>query len=593
MSCNIIYKGGEYNLNVSKESGVYYFSDKSQNIDCYYDTDKHKFVGNGSRKHNDVLLSALENKILSEVSDDLNNDNPTKEQLEMSEIKISDYSSTISSIWNGLNMVSVFEDVDKKTLHKYQNNPSKYNPELRKLSLYWYGQKGILNKSYELLRNLHSLRSSLKTFNIKEENIKELLYDIKILDDKLLKKDILRDIIFQTVAEGTCLGYIRGNTLDKKYIQILNLDYYIAKYRVNGVWQIEVDLYKFSNISRKSRDIPNDHMLSYDELKPNAVLDSQPVEVRRAYQRLVSKTYNLKERGKTKIRESMRYYKLNIDKTFTVKNMAKQNEVVGRPYGLPAFDDLLHKELIRASETALIDRLINIMLVVKMGETGKDGFKPSSKARTEMAKEVKRAITDNNVTGLKLLGIPYWADIKQLEVDYEIFNKDKYSAIDDDIAISLGVQGMFGGSKQQTFAGADLSLKMLFTSIFNLLEQVESNLLNHQYDVLVKKHEKSAIIRRKFTRTTDLNDNELADAYKYIMDMGGSIKRYLDAIGDIDFDEYIEQTRIEQEDLELRNILIPYLKSYTTTEEDLIKDKEPADNNQKDDGNSQSKPSTS
>lgn len=576
-------------MKITKEKGIYHFIDKSNNINCEYKGGK--FVGSGSRKYKDILNSALSESLTQEVTDDLNNLNPTQKEIDYTELMVSSYSSTIESVWNGFEMSEIFKDIDSQTLRKYQSNPVKYNPQLRKLSLYWYGQKGILSKTYDLYRNLHSLRSSTSIFNPYEEDMDERLNDIKMFDFRILKKDMLRDIIFQVAVEGTCLGYIRGNSLDKKYIQILDLEYYIARNLKNGIWQIEVDLYKFATGSNKSSiNTPSDHTLTEKELMPIDELSNQPIEVRRAYARLINKSKNARDNS-SKINKETRYYKINIDKTFVIKNMAKHNERVGRPLGLPAFDDLLHKELIRATEDAMIDRIINTMLVVKLGETGKDGFHPTDPQRKALAKEIKKAITNNNITGLKLIGLPYWATIDQLKVDLSLFDKTKYEAIDNDIAISLGVQGMFGGDKQQTFASADLSLKILFSNIFSILEQIENNLFNYQYNYILKTPEQNSIVMRKFVRTTDMNDDKLIDAYKDMMAMGGSIKKYFDAIGDIDFEEFVAQTKYEHDILKLEEVLIPYLTSYTATDTGR-----PTNDNKVDDGkgngNSQPKPST-
>jgi hypothetical protein len=534
--------------------------------------------GKGSRKYKDDIQNAVSGYVIEEISKDMNTVANYKD--DNSTVTYSEYAltaSSFSSIWNGTSE-QLYNIVSKSDLDKWLQEPVRYNKQLRNLSMYWYGLKGMIARTYELYKNIHSLDSSLKISNPLKENKAESLAKIVKFDKGINKKSLIRDIIFQTVAEGTCIGYIHGMA-SNRYIQLLNLNYYIPKKIVNGVWQVEVDLLKFATGYAESlREYPIDYVFDAKDLNPKSELLDQPDEVQRAYKRL-EMSRSITERN----------YLLNIDKTFVIKIMSKQSERLGRPAGTPSFADIIHKELIRDAEIALIDRVINMMLVVKMGEAGKEGFKPDKDLRRELATEIRKALQNQTLKGLKTIGIPYWAEIEALKTDLSLFDKEKYENIDNDIAVSLGISGLFGGSIDSSYSGGQLMTNLFVTNVYSILEQIEENVFNYQYNLLAP--EATITIKREFNRNLVLDEKTKIEIIKGLVDKGGAVKPLLDAIG-IDFETYIDQVKYEKDELEINDVFEPFQTSFTMSNDDEVGRPRTDDSGNNDEGNNTPRPST-
>lgn len=533
--------------------------------------------GKGSRKYKADIERELSDYFMKNIGEKISDRLDLFDSDEA--VLYSEYSTAsaaFSNVWNGKSD-SLYQTVSRKEIEKWIQEPVRYNKNLRNLSMYWYGLKGILARTYELYKTIHSLDSSLKISNPLKENKADLLTKVSKFDKGVNRKSLIRDIIFQAVAEGTCIGYIHGMA-SNRYVQLLNLNYYLPKKVVNGYWQVEVDLLKFvSGYADTIKDYPVDYVFNAEDLSPKAELYDQPDEVQRAFARL-QKSRSINER----------HYLLNLDKTFVIKVMSKQGERLGRPVGTSAFADILHKELIRDAEIALIDRVINLIIVAKMGSDNKEATKVSREMRKEVATEIKKGLTNQSVNGVKLLGIPHWTELEALETDLSLFDKEKYENIDNDIAVSLGISGLFGGSKDASYSGGQLMTNLFVTNVYSILEQIEENLFNYQYNLLVP--EASITIKREFNRTLVLDEKTKIEIVKGLVDKGGAIKPLLDAIG-VDFETYIDQVKYEKEELEINDIFEPFQTSFTMSNDEGGRPRT-NDNNENDDGNNTPRPST-
>lgn len=536
-------------LNIEKQNDKIHVVDKELGIDVVVSGNGYK--GKGGRKHKELIEASLNQYLLNEVTKDMKVVSGFKEGDENDPSWYNSFHSAsvnLNNIWSGTSE-SIYNTVSKQQIEKWLQKPITYNKELRKLSMYWYGLKGAINRTYELYKNMHSLDSSLKIENPLKLDIKEDLMKIYRFDKGVNRKSVIRDILFQAVAHGTAIGYVHG-TASNRYVQLLDLEYYIPKSIVNGAWQVEVDLTKFSHVNKNlTEEYPYDYQFNSKELEPKAELYAQPKEVQLAYK-------NFQDSRKAQ----ERHYLLSLNRTFVVKIMCTQSERLGRPAGTPAFSDLLHKEIIRDAEIALIDRIINMMLVLKMGETGEKGFKPNGDTRVAIAKEIKKALTNQSLKGLKLIGIPYWADIEALKTDLSLFDKEKYESIDNDIMVSLGVSGIMGGSKENSFAGGQLMSAIFMTNIYSILEQIEENLFNYQYNLLVP--DSTVTFKRIFNRAMTLDNKQKIEVLNKLVDRGGSIRYLLDAIG-VDFDEYMVNVEYEKETRKVNDIFEPFQTSFT------------------------------
>ena len=500
---------------IEKGQDSFKITDEDKNIDCIYNSGK--LSGKGSRKYKEDILNAVNIKYNDDVVNAISDISKKQKYTEMFAL-----SNTINS-WGTSTSLN---DVSIRDLHKWQKNPVAHNKQLRNLALYYYGQKGIITEVYEMYKTLPNLNSSIFCDNPIGEKYDENLLKIKQYDLNINKPTIIRGIIFEALF-GTVVGYIRN----KKQVQILDLDIYKPARKINNRWQVDCDLSCFD----KDKDLIN----------------SQPLEVQSAYVK-----YKNSKDGKDK------FYSLNIKNTFVIKVRSKDNEVLGRPVAMSSFDDLLHKELLKEAEKAIIDRIVKELIYIKLGEKGKDGYHPNSKQAKKVYDSVKSVLDDTDKGKLKFAGLPFWAEIDKLDVDLGIFDDKKYTQIDKDIMIDLGVSAILSSGEGGSYASGNMNVEIFFQKIFEIIEQIEEEVFNVQYAQIIK--DSDYIFTKKFSRAITLGNEKRIENLMKLVDMGGSVKFVCDELG-IDFDQYIKQVGYE-DGIGIHDIFRPFLKSYTMTD---------------------------
>lgn len=510
-------KGGEVLDVIKKKDNVFKIVDKDKNIDCQYDNGK--ISGKGSRKFKEDIMEAVNVKYNDELVDTIYDSAKKQKYLEM---------FTLSGLANSWGTSATLNDVSIRDLHRWQKNPVQYNKELRNLALYYYGQKGIITDVYEMYKTLPNLNSSIFCNNPKGEKYKEYMEKISEFESFLNNPIVIRNVIFEALF-GTAVGYIRN----KKHVQILDLNIYKPVRKINNRWQVQCDLSYFES--------------------HKGLIDSQPKEVVRAYNKYKT----------SKDRNSYRYYDLDINNTFVIKIRSKDNEPFGRPIAMSAFDDLLHKELLKEAEKAIIDRLVSQLITIKLGEGGEKGYHPTKEQQQKVYNAVKTILDDEDKSKIKFAGIPFWAEIDTLKVDLGIFDEKKYIQIDKDILVDLGVSAILSQGQGGSYSSGDMNVQIFFQKIFEIVEQIEEEIFNVQYKQIV--NDKEYTFKKKFSRAITLGNSDRIKSLKELVDMGFSVKFLLDELG-INFEEYVKQTMYEQDTLDLPNQIRPYMKSYTLSD---------------------------
>lgn len=521
-------------MRIEKKDDHLIIKDESKGIDCIMADSKIK--GAGSRKHKEYIKQAISDYQTASLSKIFE---PTKEKQKLF--------AGVGDIIANYNGRTAEYDYSLDQVHRFQSNPVRYNKELRNLSMYYYSKYGIVNQTYNLYRNYHSLESSLKSTNPKSNKAKEDKEKIAEFDNNILSKPLIRDIIFEAVSKGTAIGYLVGK--NKNSVQMLDLDYYLPFRMIGGKWQCQVDLLKFVANYNQYKDMPNDWLPQ--NLEVTRELNFQPQEVRRAFRRYQSGNGD-------------RIYNLQLDKTFVVKSMATQDERLGRPLCIGAIDDLIHKDLLRNAEIAVFERIISLMLVLNMGGSNKDcDIDLTEDEMKALYNQVKSVLQGDAKKGIRLFGLPHWAKLEPIKVDLDALNSNVFKRNEDSIIVSLGVQGILGGDTGQSFASGQLSLRILIANIFAILEQIEESLFNYQYSLLTEADD--CVYTRSFNRSLIMDESKIVEVLKSMSDKGFSIKAVLDSIG-VDFDDYIDQTLYETEELELQEKVKPYQSSATLSD---------------------------
>lgn len=551
---------------------IYEIIDEELSINATYDNGY--LNGKGSRKYKKNIMSTLDNyKVKESVLDD------AISELEFASGKSQEVFALGSTItaWSDNSSYDV-DDIEK--IYKWQAEPVRYNENLRDLSLKWYSQKGVLSEVYDLYKTLPTLDGSIECDNKKYEGYEDDLTRIKRFDSSV-KKSQIREMLLDTAINGTLITYRRG-TVKNPYIQILDLDYYYPARIKGGRWEVECDLMQFADGTAQNNAFNNQpinmSVSDFEKITAKPELDSQPPEVREAFERW--------RNGKGSVTGT---YVLSMSKTGVVFNKSRQRERYGRPVGIAAFEDLLHKDLLKLAERAVVDKVIETLLVVKLGEEGKEGYHPTEKQAKKVYDSIKKVLnSETSEAGNKLVGVPYWAEIESLKVDLGIFDNDKYAQVDQDILVSLGVSGILNIGQGNNYSSGKINENIFYSKVFDILEQIQDEVYNVQFKQIVSNADR--VFTKSFNRTVTVDNSDKLEILQSLLDKGGAIKPVLDEVG-VDFEEYMKQVKYETEEVGTHDLLVPYLTSYTTTEDDGGRPTgdSPEEN---EGGNNQQKPST-
>jgi len=530
-------------LNIEEKNGIYKIEDTKRNISCTYDGNK--LSGLGSRKNKDEILSQVDD--YKSVIDKIEIiGEPLKS-------KDDDYReiASLSSFVNSFNPENVrTSTVTLEDIKKWESNPIKYAYQLYKYSLYLMGENGLVARTIDMFTNLHGLSSSLEYTNPEDENFEKDLESIRRYDSYINKETVIRDIIRES-THGTYIGLI----IRKRFIQSLDIELYTPTTMIDGYFNVRCDLLNLTTAgdNRSIYDYPNEYQnKSYN---PNEeVISRQPDIVQLAFRNWASS-------------KGERYYDLPIEQTVVIKYSSLQQERFGRPYVMPVMKELLHKDLLKMAEEVLIDRLIHSVYVLTLGEKGeenKGSFKPTSKQRRTIGTAVKGILNkdnsgDDNVKSL-IVGLPWWAEMKEVSVNLELFKTKKYEEVNLSIAQGLAVSDIFGANDSGSYASASVAVDIFMKNILSIISQIEDQVFNKQYRLMTTNM--NNIFYRKFSRGTVVLGDQKIELLKHLLSIGGSVKYVLDEIG-INYQDYIKQIKAEKDEDKLHELFEPYRTSST------------------------------
>ena len=530
-------------MNIEEKNGIYKIEDTKRNISCTYDGNK--LSGLGSRKNKDEILSQVDD--YKSVIDKIEIiGEPLKS-------KDDDYReiASLSSFVNSFNPENVrTSTVTLEDIKKWESNPIKYAYQLYKYSLYLMGENGLVARTIDMFTNLHGLSSSLEYTNPEDENFEKDLESIRRYDSYINKETVIRDIIRET-THGTYIGLI----IRKRFIQSLDIELYTPTTMIDGYFNVRCDLLNLTTAgdNRSIYDYPNEYQnKSYN---PNEeVISRQPDIVQLAFRNWASS-------------KGERYYDLPIEQTVVIKYSSLQQERFGRPYVMPVMKELLHKDLLKMAEEVLIDRLIHSVYVLTLGEKGeenKGSFKPTSEQRRTIGTAVKGILNkdnsgDDNVKSL-IVGLPWWAEMKEVSVNLELFKTKKYEEVNLSIAQGLAVSDIFGANDSGSYASASVAVDIFMKNILSIISQIEDQVFNKQYRLMTTNM--NNIFYRKFSRGTVVLGDQKIELLKHLLSIGGSVKYVLDEIG-INYQDYIKQIKAEKDEDKLHELFEPYRTSST------------------------------
>lgn len=431
-------------------------------------------------------------------------------------------------------------NIKMEDLLKYLQNPERHLKQIRNTSVYLTNKHGILKDAVRMVKTLPTLKYSLNwsvsdDADIKdhEDTVNNFLRDINVVK-------FIRDGLYEVAILGTVVPILRS----KKYIQFLELDEITIRFQRNGKWIVEYDLSHLDSIKDTGEKINK--------------INSLPDEI-------TLKKYN---DFKNKKNESLRYVELKNCEVVALD--ALRNTPYGLPLTIGTWYSLLQKEMIDNVEKSMSERLLTQILVLSAGHFDKEGNRPVTDdvvapyfqgvSKMLQQKENTAKNKAGNVNGSGLIQLPYFLNLKSLEIDTTMFEKDLYDKIDDSIYSSLGISRALIFGEGGNYSSAQVNSEKLFSMIFSLVEQFESVVNNFIETILPK----GVVCEIKFDKSTVLDkQTEIKNKYQQYLQTS-IITPYLEAVMDMPIKDIVELRKYEME-LGLENLFFPAQNAHTTS----------------------------
>lgn len=433
-------------------------------------------------------------------------------------------------------------DIKLTDLYTYLRNPYKHIKQLRLASKYLTNKHGVIKdvlKSYKTLPtlNFHLAWSSF-------DNTKQIKkYEQRIYDfiDEINVRKFVRDGLYEVGEVGTIVTCLRNG----KYIQFLDLDDLRINRQVNGNWVVEYDL------SVIKRNLPSGSN-TYDIA---AVIETLPDEI------TTTAYLNYLKNG-----ERSRYVVIKNCDVISIDN--NRNIPYGLPLSLGAWTSLIQKEIISRVERSQADQLTKKLLILYAGNIGgKDSSKPAPKPLIEnYFKEVSKLILKkehngnaSESSGTGVIALPDFFKLEGLDVKVEMFTKDLYEKIKDDIFMNLGVSESLVYGTGSNYSAAQMNSEKFFRNIFATLEDFET--LINRY---IKSMLPSALTCKfHFDRTTLLDKDKYIDKCKDFYMQTGIFSPWAESLLGMPYQYAIGLAKYEQEVLKVAEIIKPPQNAYT------------------------------
>ena len=444
------------------------------------------------------------------------------------------------------------KDISEEELKTYLSNPTTYKKKLEKYAMYQYITEGDVFAQFDLTRILPNLNYYIKPYKSTKNDEKKIT-DCRKCIDELNHKELSRDIISQLVSTGTVCGLIVGKetpkSKDDPYVVLFDdLEYIFPGRRLNGKWTVWIDLSYFT--------LQNNLDYKFDLLENlSPYVTSEDVE------------------NYIKNPSECRYIELPVERSICLRtHTLKRNQRFGIPWNTQSIYDIKHKQKLRNLEKNVANKVINSVAILTIGIKNSE-TSTYKKIGTKLARSTFATVKNGlNKSGdsekCSIIGLPEFADLKWADTDPgDALDPEKITSINDDISAGLGVaRGLITG-KDTTYAVANLNLDIFFRKISEILENIEYEVYNKIIRLILPKTYANNY-RFVYEKNMPLSNSERIQYLKHLADSGYSIRYVVEMLG-LDFNEFINQSLFEIEDLDLRNKIKPPLTSYTATGDDL------------------------
>lgn len=437
-------------------------------------------------------------------------------------------------------------DLKLSDLYRYLQNPYSNIKDIQKSSKYLTNKNGIVKEVLRTFKSLPTLDYVL-SWSVIDDEKKLKKYEKKVHDflREIDLKSFVRDGLYEVGEMGTVVTCLRN----KKYVQFLDLDDLRINKQRNGKWVVEYDLKTIDGYKQVS--------------DKTAIIESLPKEVTLA-------KYNLfKNKG-----DDHRYVELkNCD---VIPSDSHRNFPYGLPITIGSWGAILQKEMINRVERSVADRLIKQVLILSAGHLDSAGEKPVPKEVVQAYfKEVSKLMQkkeginqrNNDGSGTGTIALPHFLKLETLKVDTEMFKKELYEKIENDIYSNLGISPLIlwgGGTGGGNFSSAELNSQKFFRYIFTILEKFESLINNYLRQILPS----TVTCEFVFSKTTLLDKDKHVNQLKELYMQTGVSKFWIEAVTGLPYENVIAQVKYERNILKTDEVLIPPANAYTQSGKD-------------------------
>lgn len=445
-----------------------------------------------------------------------------------------------------LYMDGVYKDVDTSLLHKWMNSPDVYRDKLARYVMYLYLYNGDVRQMLDLYVNLSDLEyeiKSLKTNKKDETYAMTIRKTMKSLNHKRLTRDILMQLATVGTVVGLWVGKDTAKSKEQPYLMLFDdLDYFYPYRRRAGKWTVACDLSYFDTIT----DL-EDRFLYLESLSPYITVED----------------YNLyKTKG-----EAYKIKELPLERSICLRvGVNKRNQRFGTSIVLPAIDDIKHKEKLRNLEKVASNKVIQSIATLTLGIEGSDTStykKLGEKLTKSVFENVKKGLQNNTEGDSCLVGLPEWAKLEYPTIKTDVLDPEKMTSINADISNAIGISRTLTNGDGGNYAGANLNLDIIYKKIGVILEDIENEVYQKMVQLILPPSVKDDYYL-EYNKNAPLTNKERADIYYKLVSLGYSLKPLIELIGK-DFNEYIDNSIYEIEELNLREVITPPLSSYTAT----------------------------
>lgn len=294
-------------------------------------------------------------------------------------------------------------------------------------SKYCYRKYGLIMRTVNIYRDFGS-NGLMHKYPKKSEKIKKIIDDY---EKQINIKQFVRDSLMELALTGNLACYDRGNRVEIYPINKIEVLPLVIDNK-------QVIAYKLNEDGLNTNDYGEEYDKMIEEAYPKEILDA-------------------KKKGNE-------FAILDMENSHFAKINSSQYERYGISVILPAFEDLAHKSLLKETERAVANDVIDKIMMIQIGN---DEVKPS-KALVDGYSELF-----SNAHGSVRFTVPYYVDAKFVEPETTIFGREKFLEVDTDILNTLGISlSLLRGSDGSNYADGILNFSGLCRTIENIREPI-------------------------------------------------------------------------------------------------------------------------